>query len=84
MKVPAWFIAVLVFMLLPLALWPFIMSEFLGRFDESSPQWLLMVFFPVYGMLTCWLAYHCYVNRREISYILLAVLLLSYGALLMM
>lgn len=84
MKVPVWFIAVLVIMLLPLALWPFIMSEFSGRFDEASPQWLLMAFFPIYGILTCWLSYRCYANRRDISYVLLAVLLLSYGALLLL
>ncbi|MCM1518774.1 MAG: hypothetical protein NC117_09050 [Pseudoflavonifractor sp.] len=82
-KVPAWFIVVLVILMLPLALWPFVMSWVSGRYDEATGQWLLMAFFPVYAILTCWLSYRCYTDRPTVSYVLLGVLLLSYLSLIL-
>lgn len=81
LKVPAWFITVLVIMMLPLVLWPLVMSYFSGKYEEEASQWLLIEFFPIYAILTGWLSYKCYPGRRELSYILLGVLLLAYLSL---
>ena len=54
--------------------------DFASR-DDST--WLLLVMFPVYMIACGYLAYKCYPIRKEITYVLLVIMWLSYGAALL-
>lgn len=82
---PVWFILLLLLMLLPLIFWPFMMAQYSGMadsmVDDGLPsRWLIVNIFPIYTLVSCWLSYKCYRQRPEVSYVLIALLALSYIA----
>lgn len=72
---PVWFTILMVVLLLPIIAWPFVIMNYNS---ENSDNWWIINIFPIYALLTGYLSYKCYVERREISYILLIMLILSY------
>ncbi len=75
---PVWFTILILVMLIPVVAWPFML---IGYDAEKADNWWIVNLFPIYSLLACWVSYKCYIDRREISYIILGVLLLSYMAL---
>ncbi len=76
---PVWFIIVIIVMLLPLFSWPAVVAALPAEEAGSSSTMMLYVF-PVYAIMSAYYAWRCYEGRREISVILLALLLLAYAA----
>lgn len=79
-KMPVWALVLIVGSVLPVIGWPWYMS----RFDFGKPEQttFLAVVFPIYAVLCGYLAYKCYPFRKEVTYILLSILWLSYAAAL--
>lgn len=77
-QTPLWFIVLLIVMALPLAAWPSLMSV-QTETDNDTVSTLIMVF-PVYAVLSLYLAYSSYGRRTDLSWVLLTILLLSYAA----
>lgn len=74
---PLWTLAVLVSSVLPIVGWPWYMTH-LDPCKEGAA--FLTVVFPLFVVLCGYLAYKCYPYRREIAYILLVIMWLSYAA----
>ena len=67
--------------ILPVLIWPVYMTDFDFMADDTHENYLLLVYlFPIYIVLCGFLAYKCYPVRKEITYILLVLMWLSYGA----
>ena len=63
--------------------WPEYMRQFDFNTDyDHEPYLLLAYLFPIYIVLCGFLAYKCYPLRKEATYILIALMWLSYGAIL--
>lgn len=77
---PAWFRILVIVLLLPLFSWPGIMTDILNGSEERNSTTLLVLLFPIYAILSAYYAYKCYDDRRELSWVLLAILILSYIA----
>ena len=77
---PSWYIVVIVVMLLPLIMWPMFITSYLCDVDAHSDNSVYAFLFPIYALLSAYYAYKTYTTRRELSIILLALLLLSYIA----
>lgn len=75
---PWWFIIVIIIMLLPLFSWPTVISDVLVNYDKHDTVSILFFIFPIYAVLSCYYAYKSYEARRDLSVILLCVLLLAY------
>ncbi|MDE6191182.1 MAG: hypothetical protein K2G47_06100 [Muribaculum sp.] len=74
---PWWMTVVILIMLLPLISWPMVIASLPP--EEDGGNWKMLIYiFPVYAILSAYYAYRCYDGRRELSVILLSVLLLSY------
>ncbi|MDE6459052.1 MAG: hypothetical protein K2L31_10725 [Muribaculum sp.] len=74
---PWWMTVVILIMLLPLFSWPMVIASLPP--EEDGGNWKMLIYiFPVYAILSAYYAYRCYDGRRELSVILLSVLLLSY------
>ncbi len=74
-NVPWWFIVVLLVMALPIVGWPWVMSSM----PENSENSTLVMCFPIYALLSLYLAYRSFAQRQAIAWILLGVLLISYA-----
>lgn len=74
---PWWMTVVILVMLLPLFSWPMVIAS-LPPEDEGNNWKMLIYIFPIYAILSAYYAYRCYAERKELSIILLAVLLLAY------
>lgn len=72
---PAWFIILLVVLSLPLLATP----AYLAHIPEDNGIFLC---FPLYVLLSVYLAYASWPQRRYIAWILIGVLILSYISLL--
>ena len=79
--VPGWFIAIVVMMLLPLLTWPRLVGDMLESNAATDGNSTMLFIFPIYALLSEWLAYRCYASRREVSWILLGVLMIAYVAM---
>lgn len=85
---PAWLIILMVLLILPLFSWPFIMSSHgfestpSGDLDEQA--WLFSIGVPIFALLSIYLAYRCFPQRKELSIILLSLVALAYVATIMM
>lgn len=77
-KTPRWFLLVVIIAMLPLLAFPGIVA--------SAPDGMGMFvwFYPIYVLTSGWLAYNCYASRREISYILLSLMILSHVSMWML
>ncbi|GFI67225.1 hypothetical protein [Muribaculum intestinale] len=77
---PAWFTIVVLVMMIPIF---FYIPLVIGMFDtpgtfEPNTKGFVTLFFPIYALLSVWLAYQCYPERKEISWILLGLLFIFY------
>ncbi|MDE7397448.1 MAG: hypothetical protein K2M98_06955, partial [Muribaculum sp.] len=72
---PAWFITILVLLSLPLLATP----AYLARIPEDNGIFLC---FPLYVLLSVYLAYASWPQRQYLAWILIGVLVLSYISLL--
>ncbi len=77
---PLWFKILVLVLLLPLFSWPGIMTDILNGSEERNSATLLVLLFPIYAILSAYYAYRCYDDRRELSWILIGILVLSYIA----
>ena len=64
---------------LPALGWPFYMMQFV-EFGNDDQLMLVTVLFPIYIILCCFLAYKAYPINKEISYVLLVIVWISYVA----
>ncbi len=74
---PWWMTIVILVMLLPLFSWPMVIAS-LPAADDGNNWKMLIYIFPIYAILSAYYSYRCYMERRELSIILLALLLLAY------
>lgn len=80
-RAPFWVILTVVVSVLPVLGWPFYMLRYGWEGDPTLK--VLGALFPVYILTSGYLAYRCYPIRREITYVLLVIMWLSYGATLL-
>ncbi len=74
-KTPQLLLWIVILLMAPVLALPALLS----RTPEEFKMFLW--FYPVYVLTTGYLAYKCYVPRREITYILLILLVLSHFAM---
>lgn len=77
---PRWFLLIVILLLLPLGQFPYLLS--LCRPDSPARTFLWV--YPFYALLSAYLAYICYPQRRAIAWILLIILILSHISLWML
>lgn len=81
-KMPMKALLMVIVSVLPVLGWPFYMIR--CDFGEEDNSILLALLFPIYIVMSGYLAYRCYRIRREITYTLLVIMWLSYGAMLLL
>lgn len=74
---PRWFTLVVILCVLPLVGFPSLLSQC----PEDSPLTAFVWFYPLYVLAAGICAWMCYATRRELAWILLALLLLTHIAL---
>lgn len=79
-NLPVKIILAVVVSILPITAWPWYMAKHNFHFDDRAG--FLAIVFPIYIILCGYLAFKCYAVKREITYILLLIMWLSYGAAL--
>lgn len=78
---PLWFKIICAVSIIPVLSWP-LMMQTSAPFDEpENPANLLLLIFPIYVVLSIYLAYKCYGERPAVSNVLLAVLWLAFIAI---
>lgn len=77
---PRWIKFVIGLSALPLLWWPVSLLHDSGFLFKSNVRVLMMVF-PFYVLLSLFFAWHCRHERREVMWVLLVLLWLSYGAI---
>lgn len=77
-RAPLWILVVVIVSILPVIGWPWYMSQF-GLTQGGQTAFLATVF-PIYIILCGYLAYKCYLYRKEVTYVLLAIMWMSYVA----
>lgn len=75
---PGWMLLLIIASVLPVGGWPWYMAQF--DFHKPEQTTFLAVVFPIYIVLCGYVAYKCYPFRKEITYILIAIMWLSYVA----
>ena len=75
---PLWVVIIVIASILPVLLWPVYMSRY--GLQQGGQTAFLATAFPIYIVLCGYLAYKCYQYRREVTYVLLVIMWLSYGA----
>lgn len=78
-KLPAPFKWCLLISCLPIFVWPFMMLGFEAN-EYTTDNWLLLILYPIYALLSVYLAYNCYAQRRGLAWIILALTWLAFGA----
>ena len=66
---------IIIVLMLPLAAFPFLMSRTPVEFK------MFLWFYPIYVLTSGYLAYQCYASRREMTFILLVLLVFSHIAM---
>ena len=77
-RVPGWMILIIVLVALPVIALPIVLSHS-GEIAEGNK--LYMWLYPAYVLATAILAYQCYGRRTEMTWILLALMLLTHAAI---
>lgn len=77
---PGWIKLVIGLSALPLLWWPVSLLHDSG-FVMDGMKRVLMMLFPLYAILSLGFAWHCRHERREVMWVLLVLLWLSYGAI---
>ena len=77
LRPPQWFIIILIAAALPLLAWPSVMAAV----PSGDIAGTLAMLFPIYAIVSLYLAYRVFPRRPDLSWILIAILLLSYGAM---
>ena len=77
---PSWIKLMIGLSALPLLWWPVSLLHANSNLFTSSKRMLMMIF-PFYTLISLALAWHCRNERREVMWVLLVVLWLSYGAI---
>lgn len=77
---PRWVKLLIGLSALPLLWWPVSLLHDSGFVFNSTVRVLMMIF-PFYAILSLGFAWHCRNERREVMWVLLVVLWLSYGAI---
>ena len=80
-KTPAWMTVIIVILTLPAFSFPWLLSALHGT--EQAPRTLVGIY-PFYMLLSGWLAWKAYPQRAYVSWILLAVMVLSTIAVYML
>jgi hypothetical protein len=75
---PLWFIIVVIATIVPIVLWPALLSH-VNEFADETKRFLILSL-PVYSILTGYIAYRCYMERPYIAWILIILAWLSYIA----
>ena len=73
-----WVIIVVIASILPVMAWPLYMSRY--GLHQGGQTAFLATAFPIYIVLCGYLAYKCYQYRKEVTYVLLVIMWLSYSA----
>ncbi len=78
---PWWFVLILVFTTIPLLAYPWLMTRIelvtmIGM--DVDVLRLLLYAMPVYVLITQWVCYHIYVERKLLAWVLQLLLLLVY------
>lgn len=76
-KIPTWFKLTVIVAMLPVAAWPTMLS----RCADDSPLRQLVYLLPLYLLASGVCALLCYRERRELAWILIALMILSAAAL---
>ena len=77
---PRWKKLIIWLSLLPLLWWPVSLLHDTGYVFNGTKRVLMMIF-PFYAIISLGLAWHCRNERREVMWVLLVVLWLSYAAI---
>lgn len=75
---PRWFTAIVVICCLPLFLMPWLLN---APYADADGVKIFIWLYPVYVIVAGWLAWQCYPQRRAMAWVLLALMLLSHGAI---
>lgn len=73
-KNPQWLLWVIITLLLPVLAFPWLLAR-------PETHKVLLWLYPVYALTSGYLAYHCYKERREMTVILLVLLVFSHIAI---
>ncbi|MBQ7042084.1 MAG: hypothetical protein IJN66_05210 [Muribaculaceae bacterium] len=73
-KTPRFLLWIVILLMLPVLALPVLLSKTPEDFK------MFLWFYPVYVLTTGYLAYQCYAQRREMTYILLTLLMFSHVA----
>ena len=75
-KVPGWVIALIILLVLPVGQFPILLAN-----CPASPAIIraLLWIYPFYVVVAAYLAYLCYPGRRIITWILLALMILTHA-----
>lgn len=74
---PGWFKLIVILAVLPVLAYPFLMA---GHIEGGRNLWLLRLY-PVAEIVGAVCAWRTYVPRRETAWILIAIMLLTHGAM---
>lgn len=78
---PWWFTLILILLSAGLFAWPWLLGSSKPQADTGSMAKLLLAAYPVYVLGSAYLAYRCYDCRRELAWILVGLVVLTYAAL---
>ncbi len=80
-RAPLWILLAVIASILPVIAWPWYMLQY-GLNEHGGQTAFLAIAFPIYIVLCGYLAYKCFLYRKEVTYILLGIMWLSYVAAL--
>lgn len=73
-KTPKWMVAVIIILLLPVFQFPYLL---VSAPDVQLIRTLIWIY-PFYCLVAAWLAWQCYPQRPALSWILLALMVMSH------
>lgn len=75
-SVPRWFLAVVIMALLPLLWFPYLLDICPAESHSRTILWI----YPFYAVMSGYLSWQCYPQRRVVAWILIVLLILSHMA----